>query len=83
MIGAIALGWAAPVLSFSLSLPFFRDRAWSRFSLRREEKFYTRVGFRTKTDSAQSNKHDYIIPVARPESLSSLQTADSRHLKPA
>ena len=62
---------------------FFRDRAWARFSLRRKEKYYTRVGFRIKTDTEHSEEHDYMIPVSRPGSLPSLQTANSRHLKPA
>ena len=53
----------------SIAIIFFRDRAWSHFSLRREEKCYKRVGYRARTDSRQTDILDYTTPVVRPGSL--------------
>ena len=64
-------------------LVFFCDRAWARFSLRREEKCYKRVGYRTTTDCRKTHKDDYTTPIERPGSLPNLQSTDSRHLNPA
>ena len=81
--GPVPTWYRIALLGQCLFYTFFRDRACARFSLRREEKCYKRVGYRTTTDCRKTHKDDYTIPIERPGSLPNLQSTDSRHLNPA
>ena len=82
-VGLCLLGIVSHCWASAYSILFFRDRACARFSLRREEKCYKRVGYRTITDCRKTHKDDYTTPIERPGSLPNLQSTDSRHLNPA
>ena len=62
---------------------FFRDRAWARISLRREESELQDKGWFQRRETNPHKPKDYKAPKARPDDRPRATTSGSRRRKPA
>ena len=62
---------------------FFRDRAWARISLRREESELQDKGWFQRRETNPHKAKDYTAPKARPDDRPRATTSGSRRRKPA